>query len=199
VTERAGDAESRDAIIGVHRGLNTNDSVHLQQRHSGRWALEINLAKDAGGQNSRIDLQADFERSRRIDALLDDFMQPELVGPELIVAKGVKSKDLLSLRDKASGGSRRGALRPARCQCVGGHRVGAAGGGDDDEKCTRHGDGERALLGIHDSLPFKDPRRVIIQASSREVCSRQHIPLTCAVLHSAAPLPTRKLFVCSPP
>ena len=112
VTERAGDAEPRDVIVRVHGGLEADDGVHLEQRHRRRRALEIDLLEDPGGQRVRVHLEPDLERRRRVHALLDDLVQAERVGPELLVAEGLEAEDLLALGDE--GGCRVGWRRSRR-------------------------------------------------------------------------------------
>ena len=53
-----------------------------------------------GGQHVRVHLEPDLERGRRVDALLDDLVQAERVGPELLVAEGIEAEDLLALGDE---------------------------------------------------------------------------------------------------
>ena len=138
VAERAGDAESRDVVVGVHGGLEAHDGVHLEQRHRRRRALEIDLVEDAGGQRLGVDLEPDLERRRRIDALLDDFVQPELVGPDLLVAEGIEAKDLSAFVDL---GSRRRLLRCLGCRrwCPGSLGGCCAGRATAQQRCGRQG------------------------------------------------------------
>ena len=124
MTERAGDAKPRDVIVRVHGGLEAHDGIHLEQRDRRRRALEIDLLEDARRQHVRVHFEPDLERGRRIDVLLDDLVQAELVGPELLVTEGVEAKDALALGDlggrrlllglRLRGGNRRwGFGRPA--------------------------------------------------------------------------------------
>ena len=99
MTERAGDAKPRDVIVGIHRGLQTHDGIHLEQRDRRCRTLEIDLLEDAGGQHVRVHFEPDLERGRRIHVLLDDLVQAELVGPELFVTEGLEAKNPLALGD----------------------------------------------------------------------------------------------------
>jgi hypothetical protein len=100
VAEGAGDAEAHDVIVRIHRGLQTHDGVHLEQRDRRRRALEIDLREDPRRQHVRVHLEPDLERRRRVHALLDDLVQAERVGPELLVAKRVEAEDALALGDE---------------------------------------------------------------------------------------------------
>ena len=100
MTERAGDAKPRDVIVRVHGGLDAHDGIHLEQRDRRRRALEIDLFEDPGGQHVRVDFEPDLERGRRVHALLDDLVQTERVGPDLLVAEGIEAKDALALGDE---------------------------------------------------------------------------------------------------
>ena len=97
MTERAGDAEPRDVIVGIHRRLQTHDRIHLEQRDRRRRTLEIDLLEDAGRQHVRVHFEPDLQRRRRIHALLNDLVQAELVGPELFVTEGFEAKNALAL------------------------------------------------------------------------------------------------------
>src|SRR5688572_31227732 len=97
MTERARDAEPRDVIAGIHRGLQTHDSIHLEQRDRRRRTLEIDLLEDTGRQYVRVHLEPDLQRSRRIHALLDNLVPAELVGPELFVTECLEAKNAAAL------------------------------------------------------------------------------------------------------
>ena len=62
--------------------------------------LEIHFLEDARGQHFGIDLEPHLERGGRIDLLLHHFVQPELVGPELLVTKGVETENFFALADE---------------------------------------------------------------------------------------------------
>jgi hypothetical protein len=100
VTERAGDANSGDVIVGVHGCLNTHNSVHLEQRSRRRRTLKIDFSEDPGRQHVRVYFQPYLERRRGIHILLDDLMQAEFVGPELLVAHGIKPEYLFTVGDE---------------------------------------------------------------------------------------------------
>ncbi len=89
-----------------------HDRVHLEQRDRRRRALEIDLFEDPGGQHVGVHLEPDLERGRRVHALLDDLVQTERVGPELLVTEGVEAED-------ASGRRRRDQMtrRPRMTFC----------------------------------------------------------------------------------
>jgi hypothetical protein len=99
MAERAGHSHARQVIVGVNRRLEADDRIHLQQRDRRRRALEIDLLEEPGRQDVRVHLQPDLQRGCRIHALLDDFMQPQLVGPHRFVAEGVEAKHPLALGD----------------------------------------------------------------------------------------------------
>jgi hypothetical protein len=99
MTERAGDATPGDVIIGIHRGLQAHDGIHLEERDRRGWTLEIDFLEDQGRQHVRVHFEPDLERRRRIHVLLDDLVQPELVGPELFVAERVETKNSLAFGD----------------------------------------------------------------------------------------------------
>ena len=99
MTQRAGDAESRDVIVGIDSGLQANHGIHLEQRHRRRRTLEIDFLQDAGRQCVSIDFEADFQGGGRIDTLLDDFVEMERVGPQLLITERVEAKDALTLCD----------------------------------------------------------------------------------------------------
>ena len=61
--------------------------------------LEIDLLEDAGRQRVRVHFEPDLERRRRIDVLLDDLVQAERVGPELLVTERVEAENALALCD----------------------------------------------------------------------------------------------------
>ena len=62
----------------------------------------LGALEDAGRQYVRVHFEPDLERSRRIDVLLDDLVQAKLVGPELLVAHGIKPEYLLTVGDEGS-------------------------------------------------------------------------------------------------
>ena len=97
MTERARDAKPRDVIVGVHRGLNAHNCIHLQERDRRCRALEIDLLKNSRRQHVGVHLEPDFQRRRRVDVLLDHLVHAERVCPELLVAKSVEAKDVLTL------------------------------------------------------------------------------------------------------
>ena len=99
MTERAGDAKPRDVIVGIHRGLQAHDGIHLEQRDRRGRTLEIDLLEDAGRQYVRVHFEPDLERSRRIHVLLNNLVQAELVGPELFVTERLEAKNALALGD----------------------------------------------------------------------------------------------------
>ena len=173
MTERARDAEPRDVIVGVHGGLKADDRVHLEQRDRRRRALEIDLLENAGRQHVGVDLEPDFERRRRIDALLDDLVQAQRVGPELLVAERVEAEDLLALGQEGFVGrwrlcrSRRrwrGSVRFASARY---HRPSGQGG--DEEQCSAEL-GDRTCVNCRDgsfdvhvvSLLAEDTGRLIV-------------------------------------
>ena len=96
MTERAGDAQPGDVIVGIHRGLQADDRIHLEQGDRRGRTLEIDLLEDTGRQGVGVHFEPDFERCGRIHVLLDNLVQAELVGPELFVAEGVEPKYALS-------------------------------------------------------------------------------------------------------
>ena len=103
MTERAGHSDACQVIVGVNGCLEADDRIHLQQRDGRRRALEIDLVEEPGRQDVRVDFQPDLERGRRIHALLDHLMQPQLVGPHHFVAEGVEAKHPLALGDAGVG------------------------------------------------------------------------------------------------
>ena len=60
--------------------------------------------EDLWGQHVRVHFEPDLERHRRIHVLLDDLVQAERVGPELLVTKGVEAEDTLALGEEGGGG-----------------------------------------------------------------------------------------------
>src|SRR4029450_857547 len=96
MAERASDAKPRDAVVRVHCGPETHNGIHLQQRDRRRWTLEIDFLEDSGRERVRVHLEPNFECRCRVYAFLHHFMQTELVSPDLLVAKGIESEDLLS-------------------------------------------------------------------------------------------------------
>ena len=105
MTERAGHPKPRDVVVRVDHGLEAHDRVHFQQRHRRRGALEVDLFEDARRQRVGIDLESDFERGRRVNALLNNLVQTQRVGPELLVTKGVEAEDALALGDQNQDGA----------------------------------------------------------------------------------------------
>ena len=99
MAERAGDAEPGDVVVGIHRRLQADDRIHLEQRDRRGRTLEIDLLEDPGGQHVRVHLEPDLEGRRRIHVLLDDLVHAERVGPELLVTEGLESKDALAFRN----------------------------------------------------------------------------------------------------
>jgi hypothetical protein len=99
VTQRAGNAELRDVIVRIHGGLEADDGVHLEQSDRRGRALEIDRLQNPRRQHVGVHLQPDLQGRCRVDALFDDLVQPELVCPELFVAKGIEPEDPLAIRD----------------------------------------------------------------------------------------------------
>ena len=100
MAERAGDAKPHDVIVRVHGGLDAHDGIHLEQRDRRRRALEIDLVEDSRRKNVRVHLEPDLECRRRVHVLLNDLVQAERVGPELLVTKGIEAEDALALGDE---------------------------------------------------------------------------------------------------
>ena len=88
-----------DVIVGIHRGLQAHDGIHLEQRDRRGRTLEIDLLEDAGRQRVRVHFEPDLERGRRIHVLLNNLVQAKLVGPELFVAEGLEAEDALAFGD----------------------------------------------------------------------------------------------------
>jgi hypothetical protein len=66
MTQRAGDAKPRDAIVGVHRGLESDDGVHRQHGDRGRRTPEIDCLEDAGWERVRVHLEPHLQRRGRV-------------------------------------------------------------------------------------------------------------------------------------
>ena len=140
MAERAGDAEPRDVVVRIDGGLQADDRVHLEQRDRRGRALEIDLLEDAGGQRVGVHFQPDLERRRRIDALLDDLVHAELVGPELFVTEGLEAEDALALGELRGRRLLAGSRLRGRGLSLGG-RLRAARAGDDSK--AQHNQGRR--------------------------------------------------------
>jgi hypothetical protein len=57
--------------------------------------------KKIGRQRGHVDFEAHGERRHRVDRRLDDFVQPQLVGPQLLVAERVEAKDGLAVEHRS--------------------------------------------------------------------------------------------------
>ena len=58
------------------------------------------LRAEQGGRTTvRNYFLASFERGRRVHGLLDDLVQTECVGPQLLVTKGIEAEDALAVGD----------------------------------------------------------------------------------------------------
>ena len=69
--------------------------------------LRSTFSRMPGGQHVRVHFEPDLERGRRIHVLLDDLVQAELVGPELLVTEGLEAKNALALGDLGGAAPRR--------------------------------------------------------------------------------------------
>jgi hypothetical protein len=86
-------------IVRIHRGLQTHDRIHLEQRDRRGRTLEIDFLENAGGQHVGVHFEPDLERRRRIHVLLNNLVQTERVGPELFVTERLEAKSALALGD----------------------------------------------------------------------------------------------------
>src|SRR4030095_3964164 len=103
VTEGAGDAEFGDVILLVNGGLNAHDRIQFQQRHGRRGTREIDSLENSLGQYRRVNLETDAQRRCRIYALFYDLVKTKCVGPELVVAVGIETKDVAAVSGSLAG------------------------------------------------------------------------------------------------
>ena len=88
-------------ILSVNRlycCLESHDRVQLEESHGGRRTLEIDLTaldrlRDIGRDRVGVHLQSDGERHFRADRLLNDFVHPRCIGPELLIPEGFVPED----------------------------------------------------------------------------------------------------------
>src|SRR5690349_22125250 len=108
MTERTLDANRSQGPRRVEVSLNAEYRIQLQQsqRHSGIVQVHrahLDLLDERLGQCVHVDLEADGQRGFWADArafttqrcALDSFMELQCTTPKLLVAEGVKPKDLL--------------------------------------------------------------------------------------------------------
>ena len=86
-------------IVGIHRGLQTHDRIHLEQRDRRGRTSRSTFSRTPAGSASGVHFEPDLQRRRRIHVLLDNLVQAELVGPELFVAERLEAKNALALGD----------------------------------------------------------------------------------------------------
>ena len=82
-------------VVRVHGRLNADDRVHLEQRDRRCRTLEVDLVENPWRQRRRVHFEADLECRNRVDVLFDNLVQTQLVGPELLVTKGVEPEHAL--------------------------------------------------------------------------------------------------------
>jgi hypothetical protein len=106
VAQGAGDADSDQLSLLVHRTLHADDGIEAQELNRHRGIGQVDLAGAQGADDRlrkslEIDLQADRERRGRIDGR-NDLVHSQHVGPELLVSEGVEAEDVLpARRDRA--------------------------------------------------------------------------------------------------
>jgi hypothetical protein len=87
-------------VVRVNLRDHPDHGVHLEQGNRRGGTLEIDLLQDTRREHVRIHLETDLERRGRVNGLLDYFVQMKRVGPELLVAEGGESKNLLTVRER---------------------------------------------------------------------------------------------------
>src|SRR5215204_7793950 len=74
-----------------------DDRVELDQLHRGGGTIQVARDEEVRRQCRGVHLETDGECGRRAHRRLDDLVQAQGVGPELLVAERVEPKDLLAL------------------------------------------------------------------------------------------------------
>jgi hypothetical protein len=108
MAQRTRDAEARDRP--VHDGAaHTDDGVQPDQRDGRRRRVEVRGRQHVCRHGVRVDLEADGERRLRRQRL-HELVQPQGVGPQLLVAERVVAEDALPVVDRARPADRLGAI-----------------------------------------------------------------------------------------
>jgi hypothetical protein len=95
VAERAGDADARDRSVD-DGAAHADHRVQPDQRDRGGRIVEVRGREHLRRNGGRIDLEADREgRLRR--QRLDQLVEPQRVGPQLLVAERVVPEDALAV------------------------------------------------------------------------------------------------------